>query len=524
MRKVDILTPFDNQLITHTVGYNLKYVLPYNAVQASYEVDCVTEGFNMPELVAKLVVTIKNRYPGIPMNSIINLILVKIAQMLTAKRIKYVEHCKVGYPNYYAIIFMISGAGKDKLSNELDNFVFYPFREWFKFNVQARKDKFNTELQQSAVAKFSKDKQELQRKSYIKEKLKEFRNMIIEVSDGTREGLYCDAKAFKSADFGSLMVKIAEFGQYLTNMTTEQKLFLNTLFEGYDGIIRSQCIKGERREESVEDLPVNALLYSDPTMFKNHNVETMFNNLMETGLGRRCVITFMCKKEPYEIEKGPQKAYKSENKYYQDLKAIGEKLFKVFDSVTLDTQYELQEKTYTQSFYPYRIRLEELANKEDNSLLDKEIISRELKALKLSTIYACLNHPAEFYISQNDMEQAIDTVEMLSKDFKSFLNYKPKRYDKYDKFYNFLAEHINEKFGKTQLVCHYYSYSGLSRDKFRSEFEKYMEVIAEMATQRGTFLEKTPINHNSGYSYSLIYLQPKNLSDKVIPLDTLLNG
>lgn len=168
--------------------------------------------------------------------------------------------------------------------------------------------------------------------------------------------------------------------------------------------------------------------------------------------------------------------------------------------------------------------MEELANKEDNSLLDKEIISRELKALKLSTIYACLNHPAEFYIFQNDMEQAIDTVEMLSKDFKSFLNYKPKRYDKYDKFYNFLAEHINEKFGKTQLVCHYYSYSGLSRDKFRSEFEKYMEVIAEMATQRGTFLEKTPINHNSGYSYSLIYLQPKNLSDKVIPLDTLLNG
>lgn len=523
MKELEINVPFDNQPVTTTIEYNLKYVSPYNAVQASSEVDCVIEGLNMPELVAKLVVTIKNRYPWIPMNSIINLILVKLAQMLTAKRIKYVEHYKVGYPNYYAILFMISGAGKDKLSNELDNFVFYPFRKWFKLNEQARKDKFKSEIQQSAVAKFSKEKQELQRKSYIKENLKEFRSMVIEVSDGTREGLYCDAKAFKSADFGSLMVKIAEFGQYLTSMTTEQKLFLNTLFEGYDGIIRSKCIKGERREESIEDLPVNALLYSDPTMFKNHSLEIMFNKLMETGLGRRCVITFMSKKEVYDIEKDPEKAYTSENKYYQDLKALGEKLFKIFDSVTPDTQYALQEKTYIKSFYSYKINLEDLANKEDNSLLAKEITSRELKALKLSTIFACLNHPAEFYILPNDMEQAIATVEMISKDFKSFLNYKPERYDKYDKFYNFLAEHMNEKFGKTQLVCDYYRYSGLSRDKFRKEFEEYMDVIAEIATQRGAFLEKTAINHNSGYSYSLIYLQTEKLSDKVIPLDILLN-
>lgn len=375
----------------------------------------------MPNVLAKLVKVIKNRYPWLSINSILNLTLVKVAQMFTAKRIKYVEYCNSNYPNYYAIVFMPSGAGKDRISKELDKFVFYPFREWFKCRVMSYKEKSKKQIEEFAMSKYPDENNEKQRKLFIKEKLKEVRNMIIEVSEGTREGFYTDAVAFNQAEFGSLMVKIAELGQYLNNMTNEQRLFFNTLFEAYSGIIRSKCIKGQQREYDVEDLPVNALLYSDPTMFKKKNLEEIFNTLMETGLGRRCTITFMNKKEPYVIEKDATKAYDAENKYYKDLKALGEEMFRIFDAVPLNAYYELSRETYLQEFHSYKLKLEEFGNNENNPLISNEIVSRELKALKLSTLFACINHSSDLYIKPQDMRQAIDTIEMLSL-FATFKN------------------------------------------------------------------------------------------------------
>lgn len=66
-----------------------------------------------------------------------------------------------------------------------------------------------------------------------------------------------------------------------------------------------------------------------------------------------------------------------------------------------------------------------MAEKEENPLIKREIRSRELKALKISCQYACINHPKVLFINPGDMEMAIDTVERLSVDFIKFLNYRP---------------------------------------------------------------------------------------------------
>lgn len=495
--------------------------LPYDMVNESEKITCSIGNLKMPSVLAQALKIIKKHHPGISENVINNMLEAKTAQLLTSKRIQYKEHANIGFPNHYATTLMPSGTGKDRILRELDNFVFFPFRIWFKCMVDELKKERKLELEQEARRKYPEKGQEAQRKKFVKDGLKEFRKMLLEVSDGTREGLYCDAKAFKQANFGSLMIIIAELGQYLNNMTIEQKLFFNVLFEGYDGIIRSKSIKGEHREEDIKNLPVNALLYSDPTLFK-HDLKNRYRALMEAGMDRRTTISFMPHKEAYKMEEDALKAYNEEQQYFSDLKAIGTKLDKIFESVELNACYELTQETYTQVFYPYKLKLDELAKKEENSLLQKEINSRELKALKTACRYACINHPSEHFINPEDMEMAIDTVTRLGDDFRKFLRYSPKTEDRYDRLFALFLENLGTPFQKNKLVTEHYQLSGYSRYNFRKYFDECIEIVSEIAEERGFILNCTSINNNSGKEYTLIERKTEDLSDGVESLENLI--
>lgn len=498
---------------------------PYYSVEESQEIPHFATDTKMPTLIASLIGVIKKQYPGISRNVITNMVIVKVAQMLTSKRIRYIEHKQAGYPNYYTIILMPSGAGKDRLSNNLDRFVFYPFRSWFKNEVINYKKQYVQQLENAARQKEQNiDDEKLEQKitKYVNEGLKEYRELVLEASDGTREGLYCDAEAFDKAGFGSLTIKISELGHYLKNITQEQKLFFEQLYEVYGGTVCSKTIKGQQRKKNIENLPVNALLYSDPTIFKQYDLEKAFGVILDSGLCRRSLISFMETEEPYEMEQDGAKAYNAEEKYYSDLKRIGMELYKIFDEIEPNTCYELLKDTYNEVFYPYRNKINETAKREENSLIKKELISRELKVLKLSCLYACISHHNDKVISPEDMEMSIATIERLSCDFQKFLNYKPKRADNFDMLFNFFLEHKNEEFTKTDLVNKHYRYSGYSRDKFREKFVNCMECIYEIAKSKGYTLIKKSINNNSGYSYTLADYKPCEEDSSLSQLENLL--
>ena len=304
-------------------------------------------------------------------------------------------------------------------------------------------------------------------------------------------------------------------------MTTEQKLFFNVLFEAYDGKILAKSIKSERREEDIKDLPVNILFYSDPTLFKS-DLLTFFNQLMNTGLSRRCIITFMPELEPHKMEPDAQKAYKAEEKYYSDLKAIGLQLHEIFEAIENNAQYELTEETYVKVFYPYKLKLSSKAEKEENPLAKREILSRLFKALKISCQYASLNHPKEYFINPEDMEMAINTVEKLSIDFIKFLNYRPSFDDKYDRIFKFFLENIGKEFKKNDLTTVHFKQFGISRNKFKKSFEDDMQIVAEISQYKGYQLLSKPINNNSGRAYWLTPAKSEDLSDDIQKLEDLI--
>lgn len=505
----------------HPIEMNPKVVSLYNCIQPSEKLTCEIGDLKMPKPLALIVQTIKKQYPEYSINSIINTVLAKNAQMLTAKRIKHVERGRAGYCNYYAINFMPSGAGKDLMSDELDKFVYYPYRIWFKNTVQNFKEKLRYEFEQEAKIEFQEEGKQKQRKKYVDEQIKKFGNIVLEVSDGTREGLFRDAKALKKAGFGSLMLKIAEFGTYLNNMTNEQKLFFDTIFEAYSGIVRAKSIKSEYREEDIKDLPVNILFYSDPALFMS-SLSKFFNSLMETGLSRRCMITFMSELESCEMEPDGRIAYKADEKYFADLKTIGLQLYDIFEQVENNAQYELTEETYVKVFYPYKLKLKAMEKKEENKLIKREICSRLLKALKISCQYACLNHPKDFFIYPDDMEMAIDTVERLSVDLKKFLNFRPTFDDRCDRIFKFFLKNINKEFKKNDLTTIHFKQFGISRSKFKKSFDDDMQTVAEIAQYKGYHLLSKPINNNSGCAYWLTTAISEDLNDGVNELENLI--
>ena len=277
-------------------------------------------------------------------------------------------------------------------------------------------------------------------------KQQKIRRLIPEISDGTGEGFYTEAKAFKVAQFGSMFVKISEFGLFLKNSNNYRNNFLATLYDGYDGKITSKSIKGEEREPDIEDLPINVLAYSDFTLFKS-DIKEMFKLLMQTGLARRFTLTF---KQPTNL------IYKNftdeeEREFYNQAKKLGQELYGIFSQIGQNTCYKLLPEA-KELHNTYKELLIDAYNEEDEPMLKAEIMSRDFKSIKLSCIFACLNHPNDLTIHETDLDQAINVVEYLSQDMKKFLSYRPKTADIYDKVYNFFKEHANEEFKKTELI------------------------------------------------------------------------
>ena len=462
----------------------------------------------------EIYLILKVQFPNLSENGILCIVLSKIAQIATSKRIQYKEIQRIKSPNIYSIAFILSGGGKDRLYDVLDKHMFSFYNEWFDEKANeyvCNKQKENKEY------KTSKNEKGVT----IQEQNIEIRYPVAEVENGTQEGLFEDAKILEDAKFGSLFVKISELGLYLEYSQYMNMQFLSTLFNGYDGKISSKSIKNGKREKSIKNLPINCLLFSDPTMFQSISLREKFNMLMQTGLGRRAFIVFQPNKTRH-IEYDADIAYQKENEFYIQCEKINKKFKEIFEAIPMYGIYEQTQEAYKEALHPYIIKLKELEEKTENNLLAKEIRSRELKAIKVSCLLASLNHPKDLHIYKKDMLQAIELVEKLSKDIKEFINYRQKTDDHYDKLWQFFLDNTGIGFMRTNLIYQQYHHFGLSRDKFKDRFDDYIEAIKEMATDKGYFLDVKTVNHNSGKMYTLLKIEESPLAEDTISLEEML--
>ena len=184
--------------------------------------------------------------------------------------------------------------------------------------------------------------------------------------------------------------------------------------------------------------------------------------------------------------------------------AIGENLIRLFYNIELNSCYIVEPEAIEirNEYKKWLIEQYNATCEEDERI---EIISREFKVMKLSCIYACLNHPKEYKIEVKDVEQAIISVQYLSEDFKAFKKFlQQKENDEYDKCYNFFKENIDKQFSMSDLKTKYFKEMGFTRKQFIEKFNSILDFVGEVAKQEGYFLERRSNANCNGYYYKLV--------------------
>ena len=86
---------------------------------------------NMPIVLDNIYKHFSNRFINLKNTVVLNVLISKIAQMLTSKRILIDDVGRYVIPNWYSMVFVASGFGKDRLVKDLNELIFPDFRNWF---------------------------------------------------------------------------------------------------------------------------------------------------------------------------------------------------------------------------------------------------------------------------------------------------------------------------------------------------------------------------------------------------------
>jgi len=340
--------------------------------------------------------------------------------------------------------------------------------------------------------------------------------IVFEIQDATVEGIATQGQNLKFAGALSMFLKFPEFGMYLKTGNKQQQQLQGAILSMYDNKIPAKVIKSEEAVESMCDIPINILAYTDYTTVKG-DIQGMFDTLMSTGYNRRFTISFQ---PPQKLVFNPF-SDEEERQLNDRLKTAGKKLFDLFSQLPMNACYKLLPETKN-IYNNYSKQKTDEYNEEKNGIKQTEIISRPFKVLKLSCLYACLNHPQEYVIKTDDFQQAIKTVENLSTDFGKFLVFQPANMDKYEKAYEFLKQNIGKIFTKTQLIKIFNGFN-FNRDLLRQNFAKEMAAIQELATDDGYIITQITNECKNGTYYTLEKRNTEPLSQDTKPLTDIIN-
>ena len=333
----------------------------------------------------------------------------------------------------------------------------------------------------------------------------------------TTQGAYEVAKSISRADFGSLNIDINEFSSMFKNRSPLDTKYLDSLLTAYDGKFEKCNIKSEDFEATLIDIPVNVLLMSDYTEIKG-SIKDELDTYWKKGYARRFIVTFS-EASKNKFVRIPQDELA---KIHKNLELIGAELFDQFSQIPLGAVYIVPEETY-EIFLDYWDEVTDLANELKKELLKLEVESRPYKALRLSAIFAALNHPTDLIIKSEDFLQAISTVEYLSQDFEHFIKYCPKVDDVHDKIFEFLKKNIGITFKKGELTTRGSEF-GMGRDRLAKNFRNVMEIVSELAEVNGyQLLEKQNLRKN-GFTYTLLKHTDIELSESVKSLENIVHS
>jgi hypothetical protein len=450
---------------------------------------------SLPEIIIKTSKTLGKLHPYLPKNMISQVVIIKIVQVLTSKRITFNESGKKRLINWFSLLLFESGGGKDRLIDDVDEYLLADFKNWFREKI------LNPEQDKKAKNN----------------------NVPLEFEDSTPAGIYALAETYNKFDVGNIFIKMPETGFYIKNANKNQLKFLSDLCKLSDCKIPRTLTKSEGFTEEITTIPINVLAYSDYTLFLS-DIKDIFNSMMLSGLCRRFTISF----QPQQEWRCTILTDEEETALREELMVLGKELFSIFEKIEIGASYKLLPEA-KMLLNDYKKKIQDKYNKTNNILLKREIRDRILKALKLSCIIACLKHPTEQFINEYDIQPAIDTIEFLSEDFERFVNYNAECNDRDFIAFKYLENHLGTAYGKTALIAELCKHCKYTRRGLVEYFNKtgsnnFFSSINEIAKSNGYEFVTYENKNRNGMYYYLKKLDNPDTEPQIINVNDVINA
>lgn len=85
----------------------------------------------LPELIYLALCLLKQYFVKVDTETLLNFLICKLLQMFTCKKIYIDEAGDKVIMNFFSLIFMGSGNGKDRITKIIDTYLLRQFHEWF---------------------------------------------------------------------------------------------------------------------------------------------------------------------------------------------------------------------------------------------------------------------------------------------------------------------------------------------------------------------------------------------------------
>jgi hypothetical protein len=325
--------------------------------------------------------------------------------------------------NMYGINLAPSGSGKGHSTNIIEEEVLSGFRKRFlEHTFPTIAEKRLTKLaNQRAIRDQTDPDMELDR---ARAEFEEHGPLLFSFDSGTGAAIKQMRAKLLMAGAGSINLEIDEIGSNMTGNTE----VLNQYLELFDtGRIKQKLVKNTRDNMRSEDLfgstPTNMLLYGTPTKLLNgHRLEDEFQEMLETGYGRRCFFGMSRLRKGAE-DQTPDQLYrlyhdKSSSKYLIQLR---DRFTQLANPATFNQTMKMQ-KDVMMAWYAYRIYCNKVASKlsEYAEVRKAEIVHRYFKVAKLAAVYAYIDKSS--YITMDHLHYAIAMAEQSGVALKKILN------------------------------------------------------------------------------------------------------
>lgn len=438
---------------------------------------------------------------GVPVDTLLIELNAKLAQYVSLDRLSVrMNNGTVTPANYYGMLFMRSGAGKDKPLVLMDQYLTPAFLKEFIEKRKSYKEKKTAMVRDEAYEKYSSAKAE--RDKYIESKGPRVLNE--EVGSGSIEGLMSAREAFSEAGFGGTFFQTSELGRFITSKSNNSLDFLTFITDIFDfGNHKVKVIKGEKEIHPVKGVPSNMLLFSPLSGIVSGHGRDLLLDFLNQGLARRSFVSYPILTKPELLNTDIQTAYElvmsAEGKAVRKVvPKIYDHIRKVLKVIKTSKIIELSPKAQLLLFkYEYynKLRASKLNIYEAEGLI-ADVSNRQWKVMKLAAISAVFNHPDLFVIDEKDIQSAIYQAEIFGNQLSSF--YQVKEGLDSDKLFNYLL-HKNDWVSTMEIR----SLNWVSKNKFTSWFNETIKEVEDIASINGMSLDVE--RHGvRGFKYRLV--------------------